>query len=213
MNDIKIKICGLKDRGNIAGVIALDPDYMGFILYESSPRYVSIKEAETLVKKIPSTIKKTAVLVNEPIELAISIAGSGIFDIIQLHGNESAEYCMRLSEHARIIKAFGISEKLPEDLEEYQPFCYMFLFDTAGQSFGGNGKKFDHTLLAGYNSDTEFMLSGGISADDSSCLKAFRHGKMTGVDLNSRFEVRPGIKNIALLEKFIQNLREDDGTY
>jgi phosphoribosylanthranilate isomerase len=210
MRDIRIKICGMKDPGNIAGVIALDPDYMGFILYERSPRYVGIKEAEILVKNIPPAIKKTAVLVNEPPDRAISIAESGIFDILQLHGTESAEYCMRLSEHISIIKAFGISEILPENLEEYQPFCTMFLFDTAGQAFGGTGKKFDHNILAGYKLNTEYMLSGGISSDDSCYLKSFRSEKMTGVDLNSRFEVVPGIKNITMLKKFIEDLRRDD---
>jgi phosphoribosylanthranilate isomerase len=211
MKDIKIKICGMKDPANISEVIRLDPDYLGFILYEKSPRYVSINEAETLIKNIPSAIKKTGVIVDEPLECAISIADSGIFDILQLHGNESAEYCMRLSEHVRIIKAFRISEILPGNMEEYQPSCSMFLFDTAGQGFGGTGKKFDHSILSGYKLNTEYMLSGGISAADSFHLKSFCPDKMTGVDLNSRFEISPGLKNITMLEKFIQNLREDEG--
>jgi phosphoribosylanthranilate isomerase len=213
MKDIKIKICGMKDPGNIAGVTRLEPDYLGFILYKRSPRYVSIKKAETLVKNIPPAIKKTAVFVNEPLERAISIARSGIFDILQLHGNESAEYCMRISEHARIIKAFRISEVLPENMEEYQPFCSMFLFDTAGRGFGGTGMKFDHTILSGYNLNTEYILSGGISVDDSFHLRSFCPDKMSGVDLNSRFEISPGIKNITLLKKFIENLRADEDNY
>jgi phosphoribosylanthranilate isomerase len=211
MKDLKIKICGMKDPGNIAGVIRLDPDYLGFILYEKSPRYVSINEAETLVKNIPPAIKKTGVIVDEPIERAIIIARSGIFDILQLHGNESAGYCMRLSEHVRIIKAFRIEKILPENMEEYQPSCSMFLFDTAGQGFGGTGRKFDHSILSGYKLNTEYMLSGGISADDSDFIKSFSRDKMAGVDLNSRFEVSPGIKNIPMLKKFIENLRRDEG--
>lgn len=200
----------MKDPGNIFGVIVLEPDYMGFILYKGSPRYVGIKEAEALVKNIPSSIQKTGVLVDEPLEQAVSIAGSGIFDILQLHGNESADYCMRLSEHISVIKSFHISKTIPENLEEYQPFCSMFLFDTAGQGFGGTGEKFDHSILLGYTLNTEYMLSGGISADDSFLLKSFNQEKMTGVDLNSRFEISPGIKNINMLKNFIEKLRAND---
>jgi len=210
MNEIKIKICGMKDPDNIANVIMLKPDYMGFILYKPSPRYVSLEKAGELVKEIPPLIQKTGVIVNEPIERAVTIATTRIFDILQLHGDESPDYCRRLSEHIRIIKAFRISKTLPENMEDYQPFCSMFLFDTAGRDFGGTGKKFDHHILDGYTLNTEYFLSGGISINDSNHLKSIYPPKMAGVDLNSRFEVSAGIKNISMLKNFIENLRTND---
>lgn len=210
MKELKIKVCGMKDSLNIAEVAGLMPDYMGFILYEQSPRYVSPEKAEALANGVPASIRRTGVLVNMPFEDASKIAHSGIFDILQLHGNESPDYCKRLSRNIEIIKAFRISDRLPENLKDYQPYCRMFLFDTAGKDFGGTGKKFDHSILASYALNTEYILGGGISADDSGYLKSFRNDKMAGVDLNSRFEISPGIKNVSLLKEFIEKLRNEE---
>ncbi len=210
MKEIKIKICGMKDPGNIAGIIPLRPDFIGFILYERSPRFVSLKKAADLVKGIPLSVRKTGVVVNEPLEHAVGIGATGIFDFLQLHGDETPDYCRRLSKYIKVIKAFHISKTLPENMADYQPFCSMFLFDTAGKNFGGTGEKFDHNILAGYNLNTDFLLSGGISVNDATHLKTFYHHKMAGVDLNSKFEVSAGIKNISMLKKFIENLRTND---
>ena len=210
MREILIKVCGMKDPANIAEVVLLKPQYMGFILYERSPRFVNLLTAEKLVKNIPSSIKKTAVLVNEQVENAVQIAQSGIFDIIQLHGNESADFCKILSEYIPIIKAFSIRDALPENLQDYQNSCSMFLFDTAGKKFGGTGKKFNHSILNNYSLKTDYMLSGGISADDSGYIKSIDADKMAGVDLNSRFETEPGIKDISLLKYFIEKIRTYD---
>ena len=210
MKEIQIKVCGMKDPSNIEEVVILKPQYIGFILYEGSPRYVSIKKAEDLVKNIPMAIQKTGVLVNEPIENALRIAQSGIFDLLQLHGNESADYCKKLSVKIKIIKAFSISKTLPQNLSDYQPFCTMFLFDTAGRNYGGTGKMFDHSLINKYPLITDYILSGGISAFDSTYIKSIHSEKMVGVDLNSRFEVEPGIKDISLLKYFIENIRTHD---
>jgi phosphoribosylanthranilate isomerase len=210
MREIEIKVCGLKNSSNIAEVAMLKPQYMGFILYKNSPRYVSLKEAGNLVKHIPPSIQKVGVLVNEPIENAIEIAQSRVFDLLQLHGNENIVYCRKLSTSIGIIKAFSISEKLPENLSDYQSFCRMFLFDTAGEKFGGTGKMFDHKILSGYSLDKGFILSGGISTADSNYIKSIKTDKMVAVDLNSRFEVKPGVKDINLLKKFIEKLRKHD---
>jgi phosphoribosylanthranilate isomerase len=210
MREILIKVCGMKDPENIAEVIKLKPNYMGFVLYYRSPRFIDQVKAEDLVKNIPASIVKTAVLVNEPIENAIKIAESGIFDIIQLHGNETPEYCKTLSVYIKIIKAFSVSDTLPENLREYQHYCSMFLFDTAGEKVGGTGKKFNHNLLNNYSSDTNFILSGGISPADAEYIKSIKNEKMIGVDLNSRFETEPGIKNISLLKTFIDKIRDND---
>jgi phosphoribosylanthranilate isomerase len=210
MREIHIKVCGMKDPDNVAAVVKLKPHYMGFILYERSPRHVDLKTAESLVKNIPHSIKKTAVIVNEPIENAIAIAQSGIFDLIQLHGNESPEYCKKLSGHISIIKAFSVSGILPENLREYQQPCSLFLFDTAGETAGGTGKKFNHTMLEDYSLNTQFILSGGISPADSEYIKSICNEKMIGVDLNSRFETEPGIKDLNLLKPFFDIIRGYD---
>lgn len=198
----------MREPANISEVAGLKPQYIGFILYEGSPRYVSIKAAAGLVKSIPSSIKKTGVIVNEPVKDALRIAQSGIFDLLQLHGNESPDYCKKLSEHIDIIKAFTVLDRLPENLRDYEPFCAMFLFDTAGSSYGGTGKKFDHSILKEYSGDREFILGGGITPEDPEYIKSVKTGKMAGVDLNSRFEIRPGVKDVNLLKNFIEKIRK-----
>jgi phosphoribosylanthranilate isomerase len=208
---MKIKVCGMTDPLNVEEVSRLNPDYIGFILYKNSPRYVDIETAARLAAIIPETIIKTGVLVDETLENAIRIARSGIFDLLQLHGNEIVEYCARLSEEISIMKAFRIDGHLPSDMCNYIPFCKMFLFDSAGEKFGGSGKKFNHSLLGEYACENEFMLGGGISADDHEYLKTVKNEKLAGIDLNSRFETRPGIKNINLLKEFIDKIRKDDG--
>lgn len=210
MSSIRIKVCGMTRFSNIMEVAGLNPDYMGFILYDKSPRYVSLKTAEELAKHIPRHIKKTAVLVNEPVGNAIQIAKSGIFDFIQLHGNENAEYCKLLSRHAGIIKVFQVSESLPSNISEYSGLASLFLFDTAGANYGGAGRKFNHSILKSYPSDTKYLLAGGISADDSEYIRSIHSDNMEGVDLNSRFETEPGIKDIKLLRNFIENIRKHE---
>jgi len=200
----------MKDPENIKEVVKLNPQYIGFILFKGSPRFVNLLTAGNLFKHIPQSVQKTAVLVNEPLENAIEIARNGVFDFIQLHGNETPEYCKKLSENIRIIKAFSISDSLPGNLSEYQPYCSMFLFDSAGEKAGGTGKKFNHNILKEYSLNTGFILSGGISPSDAEYIKTIYNEKMIGVDLNSRFETEPGIKDPALLKTFIEKIRDDD---
>lgn len=202
-----IKVCGMKDRDNVIAVAALEPDYMGFILYRNSPRYVDPETLHGLLSCVPTAIKKTAVLVNEPLERACRIARSGQFDLFQLHGDETPEYCRKLSEYAELIKAFRITDSLPSDLEAYMPCCKMFLFDTAGSKYGGTGKKFNHNILSFYNLEKDFILSGGISPADAESVACLNFPHLTAADLNSCFEVSPGIKDIGLLKDFIHKIR------
>jgi phosphoribosylanthranilate isomerase len=210
MRDIRIKICGMKDPDNLAEAVKLKPDYLGFILYKGSPRFVNIETAARLVKLIPESIRRVGVLVNEPIENAIGIAQSGIFDLLQLHGNENIDYCRDLSLYIGIIKAFQIENSLPENLSGFESCSTNFLFDTAGRKFGGSGKKFDHKVLDGYSSHKKYILGGGISPDDSGYIKSIMTEKMAAIDLNSRFETSPGIKNIKLLKEFITKIRKQN---
>jgi phosphoribosylanthranilate isomerase len=208
MKDPAIKVCGMKDPDNIRQVIELKPQYIGFILYEKSPRYVSIDDVAELVKLIPGSVKKVGVIVNEPFANALKIIKSGFFDMIQLHGDETSAYCKKLSEYIEIIKAFRISESLPQNISSFQPYCTKFLFDTAGNDFGGTGKKFDHQVLDNYSYQTKYFLSGGVSPSDADYIRSLDKTGMAGIDLNSRFEITQGIKDIRLLKKFISKIRE-----
>jgi phosphoribosylanthranilate isomerase len=210
MKELRIKVCGMKYPSNIEEVAQLRPDFMGFILYKGSPRYVSFEGVGNLTKYVPSAIIKVGVLVNEPLDKSLAIADSGIFDLLQLHGNESVDYCSRLSSRIGIIKAFSVSDALPESLSEYQQFCKLFLFDNAGKKYGGTGEMFNHSILSGYSLNTGFILSGGISASDPGYYKTINYKCMSGVDLNSRFEIKPGMKNIELLKYFINKLRGNE---
>lgn len=208
MRELAIKVCGMKNPSNIAGVAVLNPDYMGFILYKGSPRYIEFREVKEIAGTIPSSIMKVAVLVDEPIENAIEIARSRVFDFIQLHGNETVKYCMELSEYADLIKAFRVLDALPRNMHKYESFCKMFILDTAGQMPGGTGLKFDHSILSAYDLETRYLLGGGISACDADYLRQIKTDRMIGVDINSRFELESGIKDINLLRNFITNIRK-----
>ena len=177
-------------------------NWMGFIFWPKSSRYVSKKP-----DYLPTNCKRVGVFVDEDIEKVKHIADDYALDYIQLHGHESPDYCVQL-KGMYLIKAFNIATK--EDLEATKPYEGLvdyFLFDTKGKSVGGNGEKFDWTVLDAYQGDTPFLLSGGIGPDDAERVKAFHHPKCIGIDLNSRFETAPAIKDINKLKEFIKTVR------
>ena len=200
-----IKVCGMRDAENIREVEALGIDLMGFIFWPHSSRYVSQRPAY-----LPTQCKRVGVFVNEDVETIKRIAEDYALDYIQLHGSESPEqisYLSPLTSHLSIIKAFNIATT--EDLEAtktYEGIVDYFLFDTKGKSVGGNGEKFDWSVLADYGGETPFLLSGGIGPDDTERVKAFNHPKCIGIDLNSRFETAPAIKDAAVLSRFLSQL-------
>ena len=196
-----VKVCGMRDAENIREVEALGIDLMGFIFWPKSSRYVSECPAY-----LPVKCKRVGVFVDEDIEKVRSIADEYALDYIQLHGHETPAYVAQLHNHS-IIKAFNIAAK--EDLEAtkvYEGIVDYFLFDTKGKGVGGNGEKFDWSVLDAYNGNTPFLLSGGIGPDDAERIKVFRHPKCIGIDLNSRFETAPGYKDINKLKKFLEQL-------
>ena len=193
-----VKVCGMRDAENIREVEALGIDMMGFIFYPKSSRYVSEQPAY-----LPQKCERVGVFVNEDVENIKKIADNYALDFIQLHGHESIEDVQKLQDR-KVIKAFNIATK--EDLDATVPYVGLvdyFLFDTKGPSVGGNGEKFDWSILDAYNGDTPFLLSGGIGPDDAERIKTFRHPKCIGIDLNSRFEIEPGIKDIVKLKTFL----------
>ena len=192
----------MRDADNIREVEALGIDMMGFIFWPKSSRYVSERP-----NYMPTKCKRVGVFVDEDIEQVKRTADEYQLDMIQLHGHERPDYIRQLSGR-KVIKAFNIATSA--DLEATKPYegiVDYFLFDTKGKSVGGNGAKFDWTVLADYVGETPFLLSGGIGPDDAARIRSFHHSQLAGIDLNSRFEITPGLKDINKLKEFIKELQ------
>ena len=205
---MKIKVCGLKYTDNIKAVAALSPDYVGFICYAPSPRYVADMPASVL-DELPSGIYKTAVFVNEDEKTIGDLVDTFGFDAVQLHGNEDADFAGSLKEKAIVLKAFGLHPGFDfGKLDEYEGKVDYFLFDTKTDLHGGSGKTFDWTILDDYTLNTPFFLSGGLSLDNLHEVRAIQHPMFYGVDLNRKFETAPGLKNIEKLEQAFNIIKQ-----
>ena len=203
-----VKVCGMREAENICEVEALGIDLMGFIFWPKSSRYVSERPAY-----LPTNCKRVGVFVDEDIETVKRIADDYALDYIQLHGHELADYCAQLRGF-KLIKAFNIATT--EDFKQTEPYTGIvdyFLFDTKGKSVGGNGEKFDWSVLSAYDGNTPFLLSGGIGPDDAEVLTShfspLTSKKCVGIDLNSRFEIAPGLKDINKLKDFLNALNNE----
>ena len=199
-----IKVCGMRDAENIREVEALGIDLMGFIFWPKSSRYVSERPAY-----LPTNCKCVGVFVDEDIETVRRIADDYALEFIQLHGHESADYCAQLKE-LKLIKAISVSGQ--DDIATYKTYEGLvdyFLFDTKCPSVGGSGRQFDWTVLSAYDGNTPFLLSGGIGPDDAERLRSSHREKCVGIDLNSRFEIGPGLKDINKLKDFLNALNNE----
>jgi phosphoribosylanthranilate isomerase len=207
--NLKIKICGMREPENILDVAELRPDLMGFIFFPHSPRDAGQILNQEVLAGLPEKIRKTGVFVNEDIETIAGIVRKYSLDIVQLHGNETQDQCRKLREkEIPVIKVFNIKDSSSLRLcYEYQSCTEYFLFDTSTPKYGGSGNKFDWKILDEYNLDHPFILSGGISPDDISNILAINNPSFYGIDINSRFEIKPGIKNIETLKLFISEIR------
>jgi phosphoribosylanthranilate isomerase len=198
-----IKICGMGDTVRMHQLAAMPVDMLGFIFYPKSPRYVVGKIDPAEIAKLPQHIERVGVFVNTNEDKINEMAESYYLTAIQLHGNESPELCRKLNnEGYHILKAFNINTN--NDYEAYAPYCKYFLFDTPSPQHGGTGKKFDWALLENYKGTTPFFLSGGIGPDDAEALKQIAHQQFAGIDINSKFEVEPGIKDVELIKEFVK---------
>lgn len=208
---MKVKVCGMKHPENIKALAELDIDYMGFIFYKKSPRF-----AETVVE-VPENIQKVGVFVNENIDTIQEKVKSYGLKLIQLHGHETPAFCEQLNQalaesgksEVQLWKVFSIQSPSDfEGIEAYSFYVHGHLLDTKGQYRGGNGQKFDWQLLEQFNFTKPVMLSGGIGPEDAEQVsELYKKGLIAGVDINSGFEEEPGLKNITLVHKFLQNLR------
>ncbi len=201
-----IKVCGARDEENIRQLEQLDIDWIGFIFYPGSPRYVGKG-----IGYIPSKLKKVGVFVDQNPQYIRDRAKQYRLDAIQLHGSEPPWYCITLREEGfQIIKSFSIDSggSIPKaQLHAYEGKCDYFLFDTKTKLHGGSGEKFVWDKLGDYQGDTPFLLSGGISPMDGEEIRSIKHSKLAGIDINSRFEIEPAMKDIELIKTFIKQFR------
>ncbi|WP_430810694.1 MULTISPECIES: phosphoribosylanthranilate isomerase [unclassified Carboxylicivirga] len=206
MNGVpEIKVCGLRQGANIEQVMALQPDYLGFIFYRHSPRFVT--EVPVLPQDV--SIRRVGVFVNAgEQEIDRQRVRFGL-DLLQLHGSESPELCHLLRQSgAQVMKAFQVDECFDfHQTLPYQDCCDFFLFDTATRGYGGSGRKFSWQLLEKYNNDRPVFLSGGIGPNDVQAIRQIQGLNLKAIDVNSQFEIKPGLKDIDKLAKFIAALR------
>jgi len=210
MNKLKIKICGMKFAANIAAVASLQPDYLGFIFYGQSPRFISDVSAE-LIKYIPSEIKTVGVFVNEDLEVVKKKVNLYQLKAVQLHGNEAPGYCADLKSTfggIEVIKAFGVDEEFDFSiLDGYNDVVDYFLFDTKTKAHGGSGKTFDWKILENYELNKAYFLSGGIDLEHAAAIKQIEDSRLYALDINSRFEVEPGVKDVEKVKAFITAIK------
>ena len=206
--NVKLKICGMKH--NIAEVAKLQPDYLGFIFYDKSPRFFNAEE----IPQLPAGVKKVGVFVDENISKVIELTKKYALDIIQLHGNESNAYVRDLQSNLEfsdtlVWKAFSLDDEFDfSELSSYENTVDKFLFDTKGKEKGGNGYTFNWEILKGYTLKKPFILSGGIGLDEIESLKELLQTDLPiyAIDVNSRLETKPGLKNIEDLKRFKNEL-------
>ena len=208
---MKLKVCGMKYSDNIEAIAALEPDYLGFIFYDRSPR-----NFDTEIPMLPNTIKKVGVFVDNTIPNIVEKVKQFNFRAIQLHGDESAAYCKELKSSlseldttVALWKVFSIKDEFDFSiLEPYEGIVDYFLFDTKGKEKGGNGYTFDWNVLKTYDSETPFILSGGISLDEIEKIQEILKTDLPihAIDVNSKFEIEPGLKDDVAVEKFKNQL-------
>jgi len=206
---MKIKICGLTKFNNMEELVGLNPDFMGLIFYKQSPRYIYNSNHIEQIQKFKS-VSKVGVFVNEDLSIVKEKIIEFNLNFIQLHGDEDIEYIKNIPKNVGIIKAIKIKNR--EDISSaslYKNNCDFILFDTATINMGGSGTKFNWEWLNDYNQETPFLLAGGISLNDIEEIIELkkRNKKFAGVDLNSKFEIQAGIKNIENLKQFISCIR------
>lgn len=211
---LRIKVCGMRDPGNIREVALLQPEFMGFIFYPDSPRYVNVELPPT-----PPYIKRTGVFVNASEEEVLQTVKSQQLHAVQLHGNEDVDYLKSLRQKAAedrllltFIKAIPVRDSSDlNGLDAFNGLADLFVFDTKGVHPGGNGLTFDWKVLEDYYGSTPFLLSGGIGPEHIEALVHFFSSPASemcvGIDLNSKFESAPAFKNINILQDFLIGLQ------
>jgi phosphoribosylanthranilate isomerase len=205
----KLKVCGMRNKENIQSLLEIQPEYMGFIFYEKSPRFVGEELDADLLNSFPRSVKKVGVFVNAHPDFILKNVKKYGLDMVQLHGNETPEVCRGMrSRGLTIIKAFSIDQTFNfARLNNYKSFCDYFLFDTKGESYGGTGQAFNWEILKNYDNEKPFLLSGGISPVHVEMITELKEMNLHAIDINSLFEKEPGLKDIEKIKSFTRQLR------
>lgn len=200
-----VKVCGMREDSNVQNVVNLGIDYIGFIFYPKSPRFINASLSMELTKQV----KRVGVFVNQTFDHIRRTIEAYDLDVIQLHGSEPVELCSKLKdENLEVLKVFSVKSKDDlVDTSNYAGAVDAFLFDTKTSTYGGSGKQFDWQILKSYQGQTPFFLSGGIQPSSFDEIKKLNHPALIGIDLNSGFEISPGVKSIPLLKTFLDELR------
>lgn len=206
MKELAVKVCGMREPENIQAVAQLPVDFLGFIFYEQSPRFVG--DHFELPSNLPDAVRKVGVFVNERTEIILSRVQQYDLDFVQLHGNESAAQCKELFRlHVPVIKAFSVDDKFDfSTTVPYEPFANYFLFDTKGKNYGGNGVTFNWNVLRKYQQRVPFFLSGGLNESNVAEISQLKDLNLFAIDLNSGVEVEPGKKSIDKISAVISKI-------
>lgn len=200
---LQLKVCGMKYPANITQLKEVEPDFIGMIFFSKSPRFVGGELLFTGTSIFPEGAKKVGVFVNAPIWEVINVVDEYKLEYVQLHGEEFPQYCAELRKKGlKVIKAIQVSNSMDlKKAEAFEGHVDYFLFDTKTPNYGGSGEKFDWTLLNSYKGSIPFFLSGGVDLEDIGAIESLDLPLLFGIDVNSRFEVSPGMKDIEKLKK------------
>lgn len=205
MEKPKLKVCGMRDAKNMVDVAMTRPDFMGFIFYEHSKRFVG--HEFTIPQGFPQAIKRVGVFVNESVDRVLQLAQQHQLDFAQLHGDEPIHICETLKKKINVIKVFRVDEHFDfNKTREFEGLTDFFMFDTKTVDYGGSGKSFDWSLLEKYNFSTPFFLSGGLSVDNIKQALDLQHTNLFGIDVNSGIEESPGMKDLHKLYSLVNIL-------
>jgi phosphoribosylanthranilate isomerase len=206
-HEIKLKICGMRDAENIMQVAELQPDYLGFIFYEKSPRFV--QHDFNVPDKFPNAIKRVGVFVGETTETIVKQAKRLNLEYIQLHGDETVSQCQVLkAEGLKVIRVFSVDDNFDfNTTRQYKTVSDFFLFDTKGKYYGGNAQTFNWEILKGYDQEVPFFLSGGLNPENIKEVANLKDMNIHALDINSGVESGPGIKDVDKIKLLIKNAR------
>jgi phosphoribosylanthranilate isomerase len=210
---IRVKVCGVTQPAQLEAFDEMGVDLAGFIFYPKSPRYMVNKIPAEYLRRFTRKIVKVGVFVNSPYDELMRTVEDYRLDMVQLHGDEIPRYCEQVANYITVIKAFRLSDNDPIDwmAKPFDEACDMYMFDTLGAGYGGTGKKFDWNVLKTSTIDKLFFLSGGIEPGDEKKLNDFGAEaiakKLFAVDINSRFEVSPGVKDLEKVRAFVGKLK------
>ena len=209
---MKIKVCGNTLPHQVNALDDIGVTFAGFIFYSRSPRYMATKMSPEKIRQIKGKIIKVGVFVNPTYDELMKTVDDYRLDMVQLHGDESPKFCDKIADYISVIKAFRLSDNdsIMHMTQSYMEICDFFMFDTLGAGYGGTGKKFDWTILQKSVPVKPYFLSGGIEPGDEKSLEEFigtaAGEKLFAIDINTKFEIGPGVKDVNSIKKFAENL-------